>query len=159
MSENKKQVKYNVRSVTWEGYVGAGKLVHFPSPKNEAVEIPVPADIPQKEPLATLTVSGGSLERVGICDGDIVLCRKIFTKKQIKPDTVCIVYTPATGEVNAKKIRFSGEYVTLRYCGFGEIKDDYVPSDEVEIRGIVISSTRRRNEWQFIDQGDKDFLF
>lgn len=159
MSQNEKPVKYTVRSVAWEGFVGAGRLIHFPSAKNESVDVPVPSDIPESEPLATLTVSGDSLERVGIFDGDVVLCRKIVSKKQIKPDTVCIVYSPSTGETNAKKISFSGEHLRLKYCGYGDIKDDYVLADEVEIRGIVISATRRRNEWPFVDGDHGDILF
>lgn len=151
----KKPASYHVRDVPYEGIVGAGKVIPFVA-KGGSFPAAVPDYIPDSEPLGTMTVSGGSLARVGILDGDIVLCRKVFHKRDIRNDTVCIVYIPATGEVVAKKIKFREGSLVLRYCGYDGESDRYVSPDEVEIRGIVISASRHRTEWPFVDDPYED---
>lgn len=147
---------FTIRDIPWEGEVGAGRLLPF-IPKGGTVSMAVPNDIPDNEPLGTLTVRGPSLEDVGILDGDVVLCRKIFSKKKITPDTVCIVYIHATGEVVAKKVAFFGDMVRLLSCG-GGIKDIEAHPDAIEIRGIIIGLTRHREEWPFVGSNG-DFPF
>ena len=158
MKENriaKRAFSYRAQAVPYEGEIGAGRLLPF-IPKGGTVEVAVPDYIPETEPLGTMTVRGRSLSRVGIDDGDIVLLRKIFTKSQIKPDTICSLYIPATGEVVAKKITFREERMVLRYCGYDDEGDIYVDPDDVDIRGIVISVSRHKTEWPFIDEHYSD---
>lgn len=156
MKRNARPTSYRVQAVPYEGHVGAGRVVPFPVPEGSTLEVSVPDYVSESEPLGTMTVCGDSLERVGIYDGDIVLCRKIFSKKQITRDTVCIVYARSLGEVNAKKIVFREGHLVLKYCGYRNEPDVRVPEEEVEIRGIVISASRHRREWPFIDIDDSD---
>lgn len=153
--KSEKQISYHVRDVPYEGMVGAGRVIPF-VPKGGTMPVAVPDYIPDSEPLGTMTVSGGSLARVGIIDGDIVLCRKVFNKRDIKNDTVCIVYDPGSGEVSAKKIKFRENLLVLRYCGYENLPDRHVSPEAVEIRGIVISASRHQTEWPFIDEDYSD---
>lgn len=121
-------------------------------PKDGIVAVPVPDSIPKNEELATLTVNGNSLERVGIFDGDIVLVRRISNKRQIKRHTVCVVYIPSLGEVMAKKVTFEDDYLVLHYCGLEPQEPMAFVAEEVEIRGMVISATRQQLDWPFVDE-------
>lgn len=147
--KGKRETKYVVREIPYEGEVGAGRLYPF-VPKEGTVAVAVPDDIPEDEPLGTMTVSGISLERVGIYDGDIVVVRKIQNKRQIKRDTVCVCYVKSIGEVVAKKITFDKDYLLMHYCGMEAEPPMYVPAADVEIKGIVISTSRHHTEWPFI---------
>lgn len=152
----KPEVSYTVREVPYEGEVGAGRLIPFPERQNGAVPMAVPDDIPEWEPLGTMTINGTSLERVGIFDQDIVLVRKIFSRKQIKRNTICVCYLPSLGEIVAKKVSFDNGNLVLHYCGVEPQPPLYLPAGEVEIRGIVISVSRHRTEWPFIGDTPKE---
>jgi SOS-response transcriptional repressor LexA len=143
---------FSVREVPYEGQVGAGRLPLAFVPKDGIVAVPVPDSIPKSDHLATMTVNGNSLERVGIFDGDIVLVRQITSKRQIKRNSVCVVYVPSLGEPMAKKVSFDGDYLVLHYCGMDPQEPMYVLAEEAEIRGIVISVTRQATDWPFVDQ-------
>lgn len=139
------------REVPYEGEVGAGRLLPF-VPKEGSITVPVPDFIPESEPLGTMTVCGQSLERVGIHHGDVVLVRKIFSRRQIKRHTICVLYLRTLGEIVAKKVTFEKDFVVLHYCGLAPEPPMYLPASDVEIRGIVISRSQHRLEWPFIDE-------
>lgn len=141
---------YTVREVPYEGQVGAGRLSPF-VPKDGIVAVPVPDSIPQGEYLGTMTVNGNSLERVGINDGDIVLVRRITSRRQIRRNSVCVVYVPSLGEVLAKKVTFEDDYLVLHSCGMEPAEPLYVLEAEAEIRGVVISVTTQQLDWPFVD--------
>lgn len=141
----------SIRAVPYEGQVGAGRLLPF-VPKDGVIELPVPDSIPQNETLGTMTVNGSSLERVGIFDGDIVLVRRLTSKRQIKRNTICVVYVASTGEVLAKKITFEEDYLVLHSCGMQPEPPLYVLAGEAEIRGMVISATRQMADWHYLDE-------
>lgn len=142
---------YSVRAIPYEGQVGAGRVHPFVA-KDGVIEVPVPDSIRSNEQLGTMTVNGDSLERIGIFDGDIVLVRKITSRRQIKRNSVCVVYIPNLGEVMAKKVSFENDYLVLHYCGMQAQPPLYVLASEAEIRGIVISSTRQQSDWPFLDE-------
>lgn len=141
--------QFIVRELPYEGEVGAGRLLPF-VPKGGVLPVVVPADIPESE-LGTMKINGDSLERVGIYNGDFVVVRKIFNKRAIKRDTVCIVWAESYNEIMAKKIQFKDDYLILHYCGLEPQPPLYLPADECEVRGIVIGTSRQRTEWPFIE--------
>jgi SOS-response transcriptional repressor LexA len=109
--------------------------------------------------IKTLTISGNSLEGIGIFDGDKVVCKKAFSQKEIGNDTICIVYIPALGETVAKKIRFLGGHMVLKSCN-NEVPDMKVKPDDVEIRGVVIELHRKPDELGRFDRGyESDYPF
>ena len=130
-----------------EGFVAAGRTVPFPAlARSTMITLPPNlADLARKGMIKTLTISGNSLEGVGIYDGDEVVCKKAFSKKEINNQTICIVYLPATGEVVAKRIRFQAEWLILKSCNNG-VPDMKVRPDDVDIRGVVISLLRGPDE-------------
>lgn len=144
-----KKQHFIVRELPYEGEVGAGKVYAFPT-QEETLAVAVPADIPESE-LGTMKINGDSLERVGIYHGDIVVIRKIFSKRTIKRDSVCVVWVPSRTLVMAKKLQFKDDYIILHYCGIDPEPPLHLPAEEVEIRGVVISTSRQRTEWPFIE--------
>jgi SOS-response transcriptional repressor LexA len=149
MTKARKEQQFVVRELPYEGEVGAGRLLAF-TPKGGVIPVVVPADIPESE-LATMKINGGSLERVGIYNGDFVVVRKIWNKRAIKKDTVCIVWAESYNDLMAKKIQFKDDYLILHYCGLEPEPPLYLPAEDCEIRGIVIGTSRQRTEWPFIE--------
>jgi SOS-response transcriptional repressor LexA len=148
---NAKQAEtYSVRAIPYEGQVGAGRLLPFVA-KDGVIEVPVPDSIGGGEQLGTMTVNGNSLERVGIFDGDIVLVRRVTSRRQIKRNSICVVYIPSLGEVLAKKITFEDGVIILHHCGLEPREPLAFTTEEVEIRGIVISATKQQPDWPFVD--------
>jgi len=144
-----------------EGFVAAGRTLAFPAPESTSfVALPERLlNLAQKGMIKTLTISGNSLSGVGIFDGDRVVCKKAFSKKEINNNTICIVYIPALGETVAKRIRFVGGYLVLKSCN-GEVSDMKMKPEEVEIRGIVIELLRSPDDLGRFDRGyESEFLF
>ena len=137
-----------------EGFVAAGRAIAFPAPESTSI-IALPerlVNLAQKGMIKTLTISGNSLAGIGIFDGDRVVCKKAFSKKEISNDTICIVYIPSLGETVAKKIRFIGDHMVLKSCN-DEVPDMKVKPAEVEIRGVVIELHRKPDELGRFDRG------
>jgi SOS-response transcriptional repressor LexA len=135
-------LKYELRYVKNYGEIGAGRVVPF-VPREDYVPVVVPEGVPADDSVGTLTVRGVSLEEEGIFDGDQLVLKRNFTKRDIKPDTICAVYIQSTGELVAKKVfasPFKG-HVILRASG-GGLKDIHVPEDDIEIRGVVFAFIR-----------------
>lgn len=149
--QEKRVETYSMRDIPYHGQVGAGRVHPF-VPKDGVIAVPVPDSIPQGEHLGTMTVNGRSLERVGIYDGDIVLVRRITSKRQIKRNSICVVFVPSLGEVMAKKVSFDGDYIVLHYCGMEPQEPMVLLAEEVEIRGMVISVTKQQSDWHFVDE-------
>ena len=144
-----------------EGFVAAGRTINFPAPDSTTIVALPPhlADLAKKGLIKTLTISGNSLEGVGIYSGDRVVCKKAFSKKEITNKSICIVYIPATGEVVAKRIRFSGEWIVLQACNH-EVPDIKVKPDDIDIRGVVIALHRGPDEYGRFDRGyEPEFPF
>jgi SOS-response transcriptional repressor LexA len=123
------------------GEVGAGSVVPF-IPRSELAPVVVPENLANSaDRLGIVTVSGVSLEDLGIYTGDVLIIKHTFTWREITPDRVCIVYVHATGELVAKKVVRSANTLILRASG-GGIRDlEYAP-DEIEIRAIVVGHQR-----------------
>jgi hypothetical protein len=141
-----------------EGFVAAGRTVPFPAPDTTSfVSLsPAEADLAAKGLIRTVTMCGRSNEHIGLFDGDKLIVKKAFSRSEILPKTVCLVYMPNLGEeVLAKKIRFEGEWIKLR-SSHNEFADIFVPSEEVEIRGIVIGMQRRPDSNGRFDRGYDD---
>jgi phage repressor protein C with HTH and peptisase S24 domain len=145
-SERNKPDSCMVREIAFEGEVGAGRLVPF-EPRGGTVSMLVPDHIPEGEPLGAMRVNGRSLEGVGIHDGDFVLVRKLFSRKQVKKDTVCVLWLHTLGEVVAKKVTFRKDHLILHYCGLEPEPPLILPASDVEFRGIVIGVSRQQTEW------------
>ena len=137
-----------------EGFVAAGRALPFPAPEGTAyVALPDHLlDLAKKGMIKTLTIHGNSLEGIGIFDGDKVVCKKAFSRKEIGRQTICIVYVPALGDIVAKRIQFVGDDLILKSCN-NEVPDMKVSPAEVEIRGIVIELLRRPDEYGRFDRG------
>jgi SOS-response transcriptional repressor LexA len=126
------------------GEVGAGNVVPF-NPRDELLPVLAPSVYNGTDVIGALAVSGRSLENEGIKDGDILICRRNITNKDVTHDTICIIYIRPTGELLAKKVVSSNGMVTLRSCG-GEVKDKHYQPDDIEVRAIVIGFQRLLNE-------------
>lgn len=142
-----------------EGFVSAGRsIIPFPAqPSTTIVALtPEQAALAKQGLIKTMTIYGNSLEGIGIYDGDKVVCKKAFHKKEITPQTICIVYVPQTGEIVAKRVRFLGKEILLRSCN-RESPDIYVDPESVDIRGIVIALHRSPDALGRFDRGyDED---
>lgn len=140
-----------------EGEVGAGKLLPFPqsAPVADTVYLDEREDAAH---VGTLTIRGDSLVGAGLLNGDTAICRKVFRRADIKPNTICVVYIIATGELVAKRLRFSEGRVIL--CSVSaEHADRYFQPDEVDIRGIIIGYQRMAEaSGCFPSPDDLDFL-
>lgn len=131
--------KYEIRDVKISGSVGAGSVVPF-TPRGDTLPILVPVGTPE-DAVGMLMVSGPSLEDLGIYDGDVLVIRRNFTRKDITPDTICIVRTISTGDILAKKVMFTHSRIVLRSSG-GGFTDAYHDPADIEIQGIVFSFVR-----------------
>lgn len=153
-----KEPKYDIRDVTHWGEVGAGRVIDF-IPKGESILAAVPSRYPADDHVGALTVRGVSLEDLGIWDGDRLLCRRNVTRKDVTPETVCIVFIHTTGELVAKKVLYGNNgMVTLRASG-GGIKDVYFPENDIEIRGIVFSFQRMADQHGRFQKPNDDIPF
>lgn len=84
-----------------------------------------------------VTLNGDSLEGIGLFDGDQVICKTAFSKREIKANTICIVYVRPLNDTFAKKIVFKEGNVILKSFN-PNIEDKVYGPEEVEIQGIVL---------------------
>jgi SOS-response transcriptional repressor LexA len=150
----KQQGLFETRHIANHGEVGAGRVVPF-TPKDGTTEIVLPANAPPSEHLGLMTVRGRSLEDENIYDGDVLICRKNISNRDIRPSTICIVYIRSTGELVAKKVKFGnrGDQVTLIASG-GNIPDQHYDKDDIEVRAIAFRVQRDLITW---DRTDGDY--
>lgn len=144
-----------------EGFVAAGRTIPFPAPESTTLVAlpPALADLAKQGLVRTMTVFGNSLEGVGIFDGDKLICKKAFSRKEIGHHTICIVYVPNSGEVVAKRVLFRENMVVLRSCN-GDVPDMIFNKDEVDIRGVVIGLHRQPDKIGRFDRGyDSDIPY
>lgn len=128
-----------MRLVPIHAEVAAGSVVPF-TPRTDMLPVALPVGYGE---VGALEIRGISLEDDGIFDGDIVIYRKHFTHREIKSDTVCIVFIESTGELVAKKVLRNHEgMITLRSSG-GGLKDVHHEQESIEVRGIVIWFMRK----------------
>lgn len=133
--------QFEMRFVLQNGEVGAGSSVLPFTPRARLVPVAVPVGSPKDEDMGTLVVRGCSLEDLGIIDGDILIFRKTFTKRQCI-GAICIVLILATGELVAKKVLFGNDgMITLRASG-GGIRDMQFSGEEIEIKGVAFAVQR-----------------
>ena len=78
------------------------------------------------------------MEGIGLFDGDQVICKTAFSKKEIKAHSICIVYVQPLNDTFAKRIIFKDGYVILRSFN-PNIEDMIYGPDEIEIQGIVLN--------------------
>lgn len=158
MAKPRKEPEYEIRYIESFGDVGAGTVVPF-TPKNDMIPVAIPAGGPSDDKLGTMVVRGRSLEDEGIYDGDVLICRRDFVKRDVKPDTICVVFIRSTGDLVAKKVIEEYGKITLRSSG-GGIKDAYYEKDDIEVRGIVFGFQRLKNEFgRFTKPSDSDIPF
>jgi len=161
MNKELKENSLVIVEVENEGLVAAGRTLAFPAPESTSI-IALPeryADFAKTGKIKTLTVSGNSLLGIGLHDGDELICKQAFSKKEIGPNTICIVYIPALGEVVAKKIRFVAGELVLRSCN-PDVPDIKARENDVDIRGVVIGLHRTPDEYGHFDRGyEPDFPF
>jgi SOS-response transcriptional repressor LexA len=107
----------------------------------ELAALPMPPDLAElakKGAVDLVTLTGDSLAGIGLFDGDQVLCKTAFSKREIKANTVCIVYVAKKNETFAKKVVFKDGSVILRSFN-PNIADQVYGPDEVEIQGLVLN--------------------
>lgn len=141
-----------------EDFVAAGKMIPFPAQKSTTILALTPqqATLAKEGLIKTMTVYGNSLEDIGIFDGDKVICKKAFHRKEIGPHTICIVYVPSIGDSVAKKVRILGKETLLKSCN-RDVPDMYVDTETLDIRGIVIGLQRSPDSLGRFDRGyDED---
>lgn len=126
------------------GAIDCGRVLPF-IPVSELVTVAIPTDIPVNA-VFTLRVRGVSLNDLGVFDGDLLICRRNFSTRQITDRTICAVYVHSTGELVAKRIIRQANTLTLRASG-GGIPDREVTPDEIEIKGIVFAVQRPIEEF------------
>lgn len=117
----------------------SARVLEFPGDRGGVV-LPLPPDLAKlakKGAVDLVTLTGDSLEGIGLFDGDQVLCKTAFSKRDIKANTVCIVYVPAMNETFAKKVVFKDGNVILKSFN-PNIEDRVYGADEVVVQGIVI---------------------
>lgn len=111
-----------------------------PKDKTAPVALPVGTSVSAEE-IGLMTVRGPSLNNLGIYDGDHLIVSRKFTKRDVTPETVCIVFIASTGELQAKKVIEQYGKITLRSSG-GGIKDAFYELEDIEVRSIVIGYQR-----------------
>lgn len=133
-------LEYEVRYTKVIAEASAGSVVKF-TPLDKLIPVVVPKGSP--DDIGTFIVRGLSLEKLGIFDGDALICRLKFSHKDIIPNkTVCIVYLSTTGEIMAKKVLFANkDTITLRASG-GNIRDIHVDRNDVEVKAIAVGFQR-----------------
>lgn len=121
--------------------VGAGSVVPF-VPQGEVAYIVLPSHMEHlRAHIHGVIARGVSLEDMDIYNGDILIVLKKFTRRDITPDTVCIVYVCATGDLVAKKVIPEANMITLRAAN-ANVSDLHYSPDDIEIRGVVIGFQR-----------------
>jgi SOS-response transcriptional repressor LexA len=131
--------KLEMRYVPYLGEVGCGRPVEniIPFiPKSELVPVALPEWMPAQES-GVYTVRGLSLTDFNIFDDDRLVVRQKFSWRDIKPDTICIVFIHTTGELVAKRIERGANKLILKASG-GDIPDREYSLDEVEVKAIVV---------------------
>ena len=143
LEENKN--KYVICELENEGFVAAGRVVPFPAQVQQPATLalsPAQAALASEGLIKTMTINGDSLEGIGIFDGDSVIVKKAFSKREIGSNTICIVYIPANGEVCAKRVKFGEGRIRLESCN-RDVPPMYFEPNDVEIRGVVIGLHRK----------------
>jgi SOS-response transcriptional repressor LexA len=151
MKYQNKLKEFEKRNVDHFGEVGAGRVVPF-TPRDGKHELILPINSPADEHLGLMRVRGRSLEDENIYDGDVLICRKNITNRDINRNTICIVFIRSTGELVAKKIRFGhlGNQVTLVASG-GNIPDQHYDANDIEVRAIAFRVQRDLITWDRMD--------
>jgi hypothetical protein len=130
-----------------EATAGPGKLLPFPVDRDqETLALPPKlASMARQGTVDLVTLTGNSLEGVGIYDGDQVLVKKAFSRKEITAKTICIVYLPDTNETLAKKVVYKKGSVILKSF-HPAIADMILKPEQVEVQAIVVRLLRKPNE-------------
>lgn len=130
-----------------EATAGPGKLLAFPTEREEQTMALPPrlAGLARKGMVDLVTLTGNSLEGIGIYDGDQVLCKTAFSRKEIKANTICIVYLPDTGETLAKKVIYRKNTVVLKSF-HPNVEDMELQPEQVQVQGIVLRLLRRPDD-------------
>lgn len=118
----------------------SAKVFHFPADRRKTI-IPLPpelAKLAKKGMVDVVTLVGDSLEGIGLFDGDQVICKTAFSKKEIKAHSICIVYVQPLNDTFAKRVIFKDSHVILRSFN-PNIEDMIYSPDEIEIQGIVLN--------------------
>lgn len=138
----KRKSSLQMKYVQYAGEVGCGRPVEafdnvFPFiPKSELTPVALPEGMPAGDTII-YTVRGPSLTDFNIFDDDRLLVLKKFSLRNIRPDTVCIVFIHSTGELVAKRIDRTANKIILKASGGGVKDAEYAP-EEIEIRGVVL---------------------
>lgn len=130
----------NVRVAAKATAGASARVLDFPVDRGGIV-LPLPPDLAKlakKGAVDLVTLAGDSLEGIGLFDGDQVLCKTAFSKRDIKANTVCIVYVPKLNGTFAKKVVFKDGNVVLKSFN-PNIADQVYGPEEVEIQGIVLN--------------------
>lgn len=121
------------------GEIGAGRVLAF-IPKDTVSTVYLP-DGQTGEHLGTCTIRGNSLIKLGIYDGDTLIFNRKFSKKQVTPRTVCVLY--AHGELMARVVLFDVRPGMLTLRAASEDKpDQYADPQDVEIWGVMVGFQR-----------------
>jgi len=122
---------------------GPGRLLAFPNHREQEILALPPnlAGLAKKGMVDVVTLTGNSLEGIGIYDGDQVLCKTVFSRKEITPKTVCIVYITDTDETLAKKVTYRKDVVILKSF-HPDVEDMVFSPEQVEVQGIVLRLLR-----------------
>ncbi len=123
---------------------GPGKLLPFPLDRDqETLALPPKlASMARQGTVDLVTLTGNSLEGIGIYDGDQVLVKKAFSRKEVTQKTVCIVYLPDTNETLAKKVVYKKGSVILKSF-HPAVADMILHPEQVEVQAIVIRLLRQ----------------
>lgn len=133
--KNHPNVKLRAKTVAG----ASAKVLGFPPDKSKVI-LPLPpelARLAEKGMVDVVTLNGDSLEGIGLFDGDQVICKTAFSKREIKANTICIVYVRPLNDTFAKKIVFKEGNVILKSFN-PNIEDKVYGPEEVEIQGIVL---------------------
>lgn len=125
--------------VSGKALAGAsGKLLGFPPDKSKVMLAlpPEEAEMARKGMVDVVTLSGDSMEGIGLFDGDQVLCKTAFSKKDIKAKSVCIVFIHEQNDTFAKRVTFKDGNVILKSFN-PNIPDKVYGPEEVTVQGIV----------------------
>jgi hypothetical protein len=130
-----------------EAAAGPGKLLAFPNDRDqETIALPKNlAALARRGMVDLVTLSGKSLEGIGIYDGDQVLCKTAFSRKEITAKAICIVYLPETNETLAKKVIYRKDAVILKSF-HPEVEDMIFRPEQVEVQGIVLRLLRKPDD-------------
>lgn len=121
------------------GSIDCGQVLPF-YPKSELDTVSIPDEVNASE-VFTLRVRGISLSRLGIHDGDLLLCRRKFSIHNVSERSICAVLIHSTGELVAKRVIRGANKLILKASG-GDIPDRELSPDDVEIKGIVFAVQR-----------------